>query len=79
MRNMIFSCRFFVWFKVLLIKLKNTKKNVQTRKWCNVGQKTVLASVHHAFYSTARQSGFTFVNETKFKENNSKVVIGNDV
>ena len=36
-------------------------------------------SVHPAFFSTAKQCGMTFVNENKYSENKSRVVIGNDV
>lgn len=38
-----------------------------------------FVSVHPAFFSTARQAGFTYVKEDKFAENNEMSVIGNDV
>ncbi len=45
-----------------------------------------FASIHPAFYSTRRQSGFTYVKEDKFSdfnyvdpENKISVIIGNDV
>ncbi len=45
-----------------------------------------FVSIHPAFYSTAKQSGFTYVQETKFQEyayaepqNKVSIVIGNDV
>ena len=36
-------------------------------------------SMHPAFYSTAKQCGFTFVNEEKYDENQERIKIGNDV
>ena len=37
------------------------------------------ASIHPAFFSTARQCGFTFVKENLFDEKKERVLIGNDV
>lgn len=36
-------------------------------------------SMHPAFFSTEKQSGFTYVNETKFDEKKPVLSIGNDV
>lgn len=133
MRNFFFNSRLGIWFKVLMIQLKNAEKKVKIGQGCNIGAHTAFeggnaisdgvefsgrigygsyigrkstmsakigrytcigpgvqiiygnhptdgfASVHPAFFSTAKQAGFTFVKENKFSENNDITVIGNDV
>lgn len=75
---------------------ENSKLNATIGRYCCIGDRVYtvsgthpssdFVSIHPAFYSTKKQSGFTFVNEDRFNETSfnkvdkkTSVYIGNDV
>lgn len=68
---------------------QNCRISANIGRYCCIGQNVITVygnhptkewvSIHPAFFSTAKQSGFTYVDKELYAENQPKIEIGNDV